>query len=81
MFEGAWLALGRSARGDLEAACALGQVVTDRLDVVGSPRSAALLHQLAADLRRRQRNTHVRSFLPTLENALTQHAPSAPPGR
>nr|WP_239073915.1 transcriptional regulator [Streptomyces sp. SID10853] len=81
MFEGAWLALGHSAHGDLEAACEIGQIAADRLDVVRSPRSAALLHQLAADLRRRQRNPHVRSFLPVLEDALARHAPSPPPGR
>ncbi|MGW1881508.1 hypothetical protein [Streptomyces sp. NPDC001970] len=46
-----------------------------------SPRSAALLHQLAADLRRRQRNPHVRSFLPVLEDALARYAPSTLPGR
>nr|WP_307865513.1 transcriptional regulator [Streptomyces montanisoli] len=81
MFEGAWLALGHSAHGDLEAACEVGQVAADRLDAVRSPRSAALLQQLAADLRRRQRNPHVRSFLPVLEDALARHAPSTPPGR
>ncbi|WP_328583023.1 carph-isopro domain-containing protein [Streptomyces sp. NBC_00370] len=81
MFEGAWLALGHSAHGDLEAACEIGQIAADRLGVVRSPRSAALLHQLAADLRRRQRNPHVRSFLPVLEDALARHAPSSPPGR
>ncbi|MFI2350995.1 carph-isopro domain-containing protein [Streptomyces sp. NPDC019443] len=81
MFEGAWLALGHNAHGELEAACETAQIAADRLDVVRSPRSAALLHQLAVDLRRRQRNAHVRSFLPALENALAQHAPLAPPGR
>ncbi|WP_406080522.1 transcriptional regulator [Streptomyces zaomyceticus] len=81
LFEGAWLALGHSAHGDLEAACEIGQIAADRLDVVRSPRSAALLHQLAADLRRRQRNSHVRSFLPALEHALAEHAPSTPSGR
>lgn len=81
MFEGAWLALGHSAHGDLEAACEIGLIAADRLDAVRSPRSAALLHQLAADLRRRQRNPHVRSFLPVLEDALARHAPSTPPGR
>ncbi|WP_328465840.1 hypothetical protein [Streptomyces sp. NBC_00448] len=45
-----------------------------------SPRSEALLHRLAADLPRRQRNPHVRSFLPVLEDALAHYAPSAPPG-
>ncbi|MBV2356423.1 transcriptional regulator [Streptomyces sp. J2-1] len=75
MFEGAWLALGHSAHGDLEAACEIGRIAADRLAAVRSPRSAALLHQLAADLRRRQRNPHVRGFLPVLEDALAQHAP------
>ncbi|NED93501.1 transcriptional regulator, partial [Streptomyces sp. SID11233] len=81
MFEGAWLALGHSAHGDLETACEVGRIVADRLHVVRSPRSAALLHQLAADLRRRQRNAHVRTFLPELEHALAEHAPAVPPGR
>ncbi|MFF2849684.1 carph-isopro domain-containing protein [Streptomyces sp. NPDC058001] len=81
MFEGAWLALGHSAHGDLETACEIGQIVADRLDIVRSPRSAALLHQLATDLRRRQRNPHVRSFLPVLEGALARHAPLTRPGR
>jgi hypothetical protein len=76
MFEGAWLALGHSAHGDLEAACEIGRIATDRLAAVRSPRSAALLHRLAVDLRRRQRNPHVRGFLPALEGALAQHAPS-----
>jgi hypothetical protein len=80
MFEGAWLALGHSAHGDLEQACAVGHIAAARLDAVRSPRSAALLHQLASDLRRRQRNPFVRDFLPTLENALAQHAPLASTG-
>ncbi|MCT2589838.1 transcriptional regulator [Streptomyces sp. N2-109] len=77
MFEGAWLALGHSARGELETACEIGQIATDRLGVVRSPRSAALLRQLAGDLRRRQRNPFVRSFLPSLEDALALHSPTA----
>lgn len=81
LFEGAWLALGHSAHGDVEAACGIGRIAADRLGAVRSPRSAALLHQLAADLRRRQRNPHVRSFLPALEDALAQHAPAASSGR
>ena len=39
------------------------------------------LYQLTPDLRRRQRNSHVHSFLPVLEHALAEHAPSPPPGR
>jgi hypothetical protein len=81
MFEGAWLALGHSAYGNLETACAIGQIATDRLDAVRSPRSAALLHQLAEDLRRRQRNPFVRGFLPVLENSLAHDSPTAPSGR
>jgi hypothetical protein len=80
LFEGAWLALGHSARGELELACQVGQIAANRLDAVRSPRSMALLQRLAADLRRRQRNPHVSSFLPGLEQALSQHASlSAPP--
>ncbi|MCZ4100768.1 transcriptional regulator [Streptomyces sp. H39-C1] len=81
LFEGAWLALGHSARGDLELACQVGQAAADRLDVVRSPRSTALLQQLAADLRRRQRNPYVSSFLPVLEQALAQNAPASGPSR
>ncbi|MFH8472500.1 carph-isopro domain-containing protein [Streptomyces sp. NPDC018000] len=81
MFEGAWLALGHSAHGELETACEVGQIAADRLDAVRSPRSAGLLRQLVEDLRRRQRNPYVRSFLPSLESALDRHAPSASHGR
>ncbi|MDT3395794.1 transcriptional regulator [Streptomyces sp. B1866] len=73
LFEGAWLALGHSARGELELACQVGQTAAARLETVRSPRSAALLHQLATDLRRRQRNPYVRGFLPQLEEALSRH--------
>jgi hypothetical protein len=70
LFEGAWLALGYAARGELELACHAGRRAAQRLDTVRSPRSTALLQQLAADLRRRQRNAHVSSFLPALQQAL-----------
>ncbi|NDL61114.1 carph-isopro domain-containing protein [Phytoactinopolyspora mesophila] len=78
LFEGAWLALGHGARGELELACTVGQQAADRLSAVRSPRSTALLQQLAKDLRRRQRNPHVVSFLPSLEQALSQHGSVAP---
>jgi hypothetical protein len=81
LFEGAWLALGHSARGELERACQVGQIAADRLDAVRSPRSTALLQRLAADLRRRKRNSHVSSFLPGLEQALVQYGSGPhPPG-
>ncbi|MFB4269641.1 carph-isopro domain-containing protein [Nonomuraea sp. GTA35] len=70
LYEGAWLALGNSARGELESACQIGEVAAERLTTVRSPRSADLLRRLATDLRRRQRNPYVRSFLPRLEQAL-----------
>ncbi|GAB2917191.1 carph-isopro domain-containing protein [Streptomyces mayteni] len=73
LFEGAWLALGHSARGELELACEIGQIAAGRLESVRSPRSDALLRQLAADLRRRRRNPYVDDFLPALERALAQH--------
>jgi hypothetical protein len=81
LFEGAWLALGHSARGELELACQVGQIAADRLDAVRSPRSTALLQRLAADLRRRKRNSHVSGFLPSLEQALVQYGSGPhPPG-
>ncbi|MEV5496669.1 carph-isopro domain-containing protein [Nonomuraea fuscirosea] len=70
LYEGAWLALGNSARGELEAACQVGETAAERLSTVRSPRSTELLRRLAVDLRRRQRNPYVRSFLPRLEHAL-----------
>nr|WSX78551.1 hypothetical protein OH826_34700 [Streptomyces sp. NBC_00899] len=48
---------------------------------VQSPRSTALLERPAADLRRRQRNPHVSSFSPSLDQALSQHdSASVSPG-
>jgi hypothetical protein len=77
LYEGAWLALAYAARGDLEAACSEARTAIGRLASVRSPRSNTLLHQLAADLRRRTRNPHAASFLPDLECALAAqpHAP------
>ncbi|MBC9717817.1 transcriptional regulator [Streptomyces sp. TRM66268-LWL] len=71
LFEGAWLSLGHSASGELEHACEVGETAAARLETVRSPRSTALLSQLATDLRRRQRNPYVRDFLPELEQRLT----------
>lgn len=70
LFEGAWLALGHSSRGELELACDVGETATARLASVRSPRSVAVLHDLARDLRRRKRNPHVVTFLPKLDLAL-----------
>ncbi|MFD9107039.1 carph-isopro domain-containing protein [Streptomyces bottropensis] len=80
LFEGAWLALGYSALGELEHACELASTAVARLADVRSPRSTELLQQLAVDLRRRQRNAHVRTFLPELEHGLRTYA-GAGPGR
>lgn len=73
MFEGAWLALGYSASGELERSCEVGETAAARLETVRSPRSTALLRQLASDLRRRQRNPYVRDFLPDLEERIAKH--------
>lgn len=64
------LALGYSATGDLERSCEVGQTATARLEAVRSPRSTALLRQLASDMRRKQRNPYVRDFLPELEERI-----------
>jgi len=77
LYEGAWLALAYTARGDLEAACSEARTAIGRLASVRSPRSNTLLHQLSADLRRRTRNPHAASLLPDLENALATQ-PQAP---
>jgi hypothetical protein len=74
LHEGAWLSLGCTAHGRLEEACNLGRTAIKRLDRVRSPRSLALLEQLADDLRRRQRNEYARDFLPELEAALVRYA-------
>lgn len=81
LFEGAWLALGHTARGELELACEVGQTAAGRLETVHSPRSTALLRQLAVALRRRQRNSYVSGFLPSLEQALAQHGAAQRPPR
>jgi hypothetical protein len=81
LFEGSWLALGYTALGETELACQIAGTATQRLATVRSPRSTALLHQLAVDLRRRQRNPHVWSFLPELERGLAKHTAEPVPAR
>jgi len=76
LYEGAWLALAYAARGDLEGACSEARTAIGRLGSVRSPRSNTLLHQLAADFRRRTRNPHVASLLPDLDGALARQAPA-----
>ncbi len=76
LFEGAWLALGYTAAGEVEKACHVAGHAITLLGNVASPRSTALLDRLAADLRRRQRNPHVRDFLPRLESALSAQSGS-----
>ncbi|MFD7073957.1 carph-isopro domain-containing protein [Nocardioides sp. NPDC059952] len=71
LFEGAWLALGHSTRGELEQACLVGDQAVSRLTSVRSPRSVGVLKNLSRDLRRRQRNPHVATFLPKLDSALS----------
>jgi len=70
LFEGAWLAVAAAGQGDLEQACAVGQVAVARTRTVRSQRSNAVLGVLAQQLRRRRRNEHVEAFLPTLRTAL-----------
>lgn len=81
LFEGSWLALGYTAIGETELACQIAATGTQRLATVRSPRSTAVLQQLAVDLRRRQRNPHVRSFLPELEYSLAEHPADAATAR
>ncbi len=72
LYEGAWLALGYTAHGKLDDACAVAAQALPRLDQVRSPRSVALLATLARELRRRKRNHTVADFLPDLEAALAR---------
>ena len=78
LFEGAWLALGYSTSGELERSCQIARTAVARLEDVRSPRSTELLQQLAVELRHRQRNAHVKRFLPELEEGLRVHAGVAP---
>lgn len=78
LFEGAWLALGYSTSGELERSCQIASTAVARLETVRSPRSTELLRQLAVELRRRQRNPHVKTFLPELEEGLRMHAGTGP---
>ncbi|MFV2104071.1 hypothetical protein [Micromonospora sp. LOL_024] len=72
LYEGAWLALGYTAHGKLDDACAVIRMALPRLDQVRSPRSSALLSTLAQELCRRKRNQGVADLLPELENALAR---------
>ncbi|SOE32511.1 carph-isopro domain-containing protein [Streptomyces sp. OK228] len=78
LFEGAWLALGYSTSGELERSCEIARTAIARLETVRSPRSTEILQQLAVELRRRQRNPHVRTFLPELEEGLRIYAGTGP---
>lgn len=70
LFEGGWLALGYTAQGKIDEACTVTRMALPRLGKVRSPRSAAVLSQLAQDLRRRTRNRNVADLLPDLDAAL-----------
>ncbi|MBI1758959.1 MAG: hypothetical protein HYR62_07005 [Actinobacteria bacterium] len=72
LYEGAWLALGYTAHGKLDDACAAVRMALPRLDQVRSPRSVALLSTLAGEMRRRKRNQAVADLLPELETALAR---------
>jgi hypothetical protein len=72
LYEGAWLALGYTAQGKLDEACAVAQLALPRREKVRSPRSTALLSTLAKELHRRKRNHTVSDFLPELENSLAR---------
>lgn len=77
LYEGGWLALAYTARGDLEGACGEARAAIGRLGSVRSPRSNALLHQLSADFHRRTRNPHVADLLPDLDRTLARQAPGS----
>lgn len=74
LYEGAWLALGYTARGKLDDACAVTRMAVPRLRQVDSPRSTSLLRTLASELRRRKRSQTVADLLPDLENALASQS-------
>jgi hypothetical protein len=76
LYEGAWLALAHTARGNLEAACSEARTAISRLASVRSPRSNALLYQLSSEFRHRTRNEHVASVLPDLDRALAAQPPA-----
>jgi hypothetical protein len=75
LFEGTWLALGYTAHGKLDDACAVVRLALPRLANVPSPRSVALLTTLTHDLRRRKRHERVAELLPDLESALAGSRP------
>lgn len=72
LYEGAWLALGYTAHGKLDDACAVTRLALPRLDQVRSPRSNTLLRTLAGEMRRRKRHQGVADLLPDLEAALAR---------
>lgn len=69
-FELSWVAIGHVHRRDLEAACAAGADALAHYTAAPTARSHRLLSDLAAMLRRRQTNPHVRDFFPHLANRL-----------
>jgi hypothetical protein len=69
LFEGAWFAVAAACSGDVEEACAVGQIAQQRTASVKSQRSAEVLEILAPKLRRHGRNDYVADFLHRLEPA------------
>lgn len=72
LYEGSWLALGYTAHGKLDDACAVVGHALPRLQTVRSPRSVTLLTTLAQEFRRRKRHHLVGDVLPDLESALAR---------
>ncbi|MGH3974425.1 MAG: carph-isopro domain-containing protein [Pseudonocardiaceae bacterium] len=72
LFEGAWLSVATAGQGDVEQACAIGNLAVTRLNVTQSAKSAQVLRLLAKRLRRCARNEYVRDFLPILDAALAR---------
>jgi hypothetical protein len=69
LFEGSWFAVAAACNGDLEQACAVGQIALQRTATVRSQRSADVLAVLARKLRKHSRDDHVGDFLQQLDPA------------
>jgi hypothetical protein len=69
LFEDSWFAVAAACNGDLEQACAVGQIALQRTATVRSQRSADVLAVLARKLRKHSRDDHVGDFLQQLDPA------------
>lgn len=70
LYEGAWLARGSTALGDLDQAADTVLAILPRLDKVQSPRSVVVLRGVASDMSRRTRNRRIADVLPDLQAKL-----------